>query len=180
MVIFVSKTFISKPLLVLLVSESAFNDFRERARQEYGRRGDLPAVTLTWYNGGAYPAFVKGKGIPQWGSAVLFMGSDGMLIADYGRHQLLPEDTFAGFKPPERFIADSIGHHREWVEACKGGEPGRSNFNFAAPLTETVLLGVIAVRTRKRLEWDSKNLRITNEPEANRYVHKKYREGWSL
>ncbi|MCU0980044.1 MAG: Gfo/Idh/MocA family oxidoreductase, partial [Pirellulaceae bacterium] len=70
------------------------------AKQEYPARGDLPPVTLNWYNGGPYPAMVKDMQIPQWGSAVLFVGSAGMLIADYGRHQLLPEAQFKDFKRP--------------------------------------------------------------------------------
>ncbi|MHC4736464.1 MAG: Gfo/Idh/MocA family protein, partial [Planctomycetota bacterium] len=84
------------------------------ARQEYPARGDLPPVTLTWYSGGGYPAFMKEGKVPQWGNAVLFIGSKGMLIADYGRHQLLPEDKFVDFKRPDPFIPNSIGHHREW------------------------------------------------------------------
>ncbi len=150
------------------------------ARQEYGRRGDLPAVTLTWYNGGAYPDFMKEKGIPQWGSAVLFMGSDGMLIADYGRHQLLPEDKFAGFKHPEPFIADSIGHHREWVEACKTGGPTTCNFDYSGALTEAALLCNVALRTGSKLTWDAKKLKAVGCPEADAFIRRGYRDGWKL
>jgi len=70
------------------------------ARQQYPARGDLPPVTLTWYNGGAYPPFLKEKNVPLWRNAVLFIGSKGMLIADYGKHKLLPEDQYADFKRP--------------------------------------------------------------------------------
>ncbi len=102
------------------------------ARQEYPSRGDLPPVTLHWYNGGAYPELIRERQIPQWGSAVLFLGSRGMLIADYGRHQLLPETQYADFKRPDPFIPDSIGHHREWTEACKTGGPTTCNFDYSA------------------------------------------------
>ena len=102
------------------------------ARQEYPSRGDLPPVSLHWYNGGAYPELIRERQIPQWGSAVLFLGSRGMLIADYGRHQLLPEAQYVDFKRPDPFIPDSIGHHREWTEACKTGGPTTCNFDYSA------------------------------------------------
>ncbi|MBN2138641.1 MAG: Gfo/Idh/MocA family oxidoreductase [Sedimentisphaerales bacterium] len=150
------------------------------AKQQYPARADLPAVTLTWYNGGPYPAFLKEKGIPQWGSAVLFIGADGMLIADYGRHQLLPEDKFAGFKPPEPFIADSIGHHAEWVEACKTGGPTTCNFDYSGALTEAALLCNVALRTGSKLAWDAKNLKAVGCPDADAYIRRPYRNGWEL
>ena len=95
------------------------------ARQEYPARDGMPPVTLHWYHGGGYPALVKEQKIPTWGSAVLFVGSEGMLISDYDRHQLLPEDKYADFRRPDPFIADSIGHHLEWIEACKTAELSR-------------------------------------------------------
>lgn len=150
------------------------------ARQEYPARGDLPPVTLTWHNGGAYPAIVKEKQIPQWGSAVLFVGSEGMLIADYNRHQLLPEDRFAGFSPPEPFIPNSIGHHREWVEACKTGTSTTCNFAYAGPLTEAALLCNVSLRTGSKLTWDAETLSAVGCPEADRFIRRKYRAGWGL
>lgn len=150
------------------------------ARQQYPARGNLPPVHLTWYNGGGYPALVKQKNIPQWGSAVLFIGADGMLIADYGKHQLLPEDKFAGFKPPDPFIADSIGHHREWVEACKTGGPTTCNFDYSGALTEAALLCNVALRTGRRLMWDAKNLKAVGCPEADPLLRRPYRKGWKL
>ena len=150
------------------------------ARQAYPARGHLPAVTLTWYNGGGYPALVKEKNIPQWGSAVLFVGTDGMLIADYNRHQLLPEARFADFTPPEPFIADSIGHHREWTEACKTGGPTTCNFDYSGALTEAALLCNVALRTGRKLTWDAANLKAVGCPEADRLIRRAYRAGWML
>lgn len=150
------------------------------AKQEYPARGDLPPVTLNWYNGGPYPAFVKEKKIPQWGSAVLFIGSDGMLISDYGRHQLLPEEQFADFKRPEPFVPDSIGHHREWTEACKTGGPTTCNFDYSGALTEAALLCNVALRTGKKLDWDAKNLKAIGCPEADAFIQREYRKGWTL
>ncbi|MHC4655092.1 MAG: Gfo/Idh/MocA family protein [Planctomycetota bacterium] len=150
------------------------------ARQEYPARGDLPPVTLTWYSGGGYPAFMKEGKVPQWGNAVLFIGSKGMLIADYGRHQLLPEDKFVDFKRPDPFIPNSIGHHREWVEACKTGGPTTCNFDYSGALTEAALLCNVALRTGKKLTWDAKKLKAIGCPEADAFIRRKYRKGWTL
>jgi predicted dehydrogenase len=150
------------------------------ARQEYPARGELPPATLTWYSGGGYPELLKEGKVPQWPNAVLFIGSKGMLIADYGRHMLLPEEKFADFKPPEPFIPDSIGHHREWVEACKTGGPTTCNFDYSGALTEAALLCNVALRTRKKLTWDAKNLKAIGCPEADEFIRRKYRQGWKL
>ena len=150
------------------------------ARQEYPARGDLPAVTLTWYSGGGYPAIVKENNVPQWGSAVLFVGSDGMLIADYNKHQLLPAERFVGFQPPDPFIPDSIGHHAEWIEACKTGGPTTCNFDYSGALTEAALLCNVALRTGRKLVWDAKNLKAVGCPEADAFIRRPYRQEWTL
>jgi len=150
------------------------------ARQEYPSRGNLPPLTLHWYNGGPYPEWVKQKNIPQWGSAVLFVGSKGMLISDYGRHQLLPENQFADFKRPDPFIPESIGHHREWAEACKSGGPTTCNFEYSGALTEAALLCNVALRTGKKIQWDAANLKAVGVPEADAFLRRDYRDGWKL
>jgi predicted dehydrogenase len=150
------------------------------ARQEYPARDDLPPVTLHWYNGGPYPAFVKEEKIPEWGSAVLFIGSDGMLIANYGDHKLLPEQQYGDFKRPDPFIPDSIGHHQEWVQACKTGGPTTCNFDYSGALTEAALLCNVALRTGKKLDWDAKALKARGCPEADAFIRRQYREGWTL
>ena len=150
------------------------------AKQQYPARGDLPPVNLTWYNGGGYPEFVKANVALQWPNAVLFMGSDGMLIADYGKHQLLPEEKFADFQRPEPFIPDSIGHHREWAEACKTGGPTTCNFDYSGALTEAALLCNVALRTGRKIIWDAKNLKAAGCPEADKFIRRQYRNGWTL
>jgi hypothetical protein len=70
------------------------------------------------------------------------------------------------------------GHYDEWIAACKGGPKAPSNFEIAGPVTEAVLLGNVAIRTGRRIEWDSKKLRVTNLPEANRLIRTEYRPGW--
>jgi predicted dehydrogenase len=147
---------------------------------EFPARGELPAVKLTWYDGGKRPVLFQQGKLPEWGDGVLFVGDKGMLIADYDRHKLLPEKQFEGFKPPARTIPDSIGHHREWVEACKSGAATTCNFGYSGALTETVLLGNVAYRLGRALEWDAENLRATNEPGAERFLHRDYRKPWTL
>jgi len=150
------------------------------ARQQYASRGDLPPVTLHWYNGGPYPELVKERNVPQWGSAVLFIGTDGMLITDYGRHQLLPENKFVDFKRPEPFIPNSIGHHREWIEACKTGGVTTCNFDYSGALTEAALLCNVALRTGKKIEWNAADMKAVGVPEADALLRREYRTGWTL
>jgi predicted dehydrogenase len=150
------------------------------AKQQYPARGDLPPVSLTWYNGGPYPAFLKERNIPAWSSAVLFLGSKGMLIADYDKHQLLPEGQFANFQRPAPFIPDSIGHHQEWIEACKTGGPTTCNFDYSGALTEAALLCNVALRTGEKLTWDAKNLKAVGSTKADAFLRREYRKGWTL
>lgn len=147
---------------------------------EYGARGEMPPLQLTWYQGKNKPAIWTEKGIPQWGSGVLFVGDKGMLLADYGKHTLLPEEDFQDFKRPEPFIPKSLGHHAEWIHACKTGAPTTCNFEYAGWLTEANHLGNVAYRTGTRLEWDAENMKVKNTQKANQFITRDYREGWSL
>jgi predicted dehydrogenase len=149
-------------------------------RYEHLARGEKPPVTLTWYHGGKYPSLITPEQHQRWGSGVLFIGAKGQLLADYGRHKLLPETDFAGFVPPQPFIPNSIGHHREWIEACKTGGQTTCTFDYSGPLTEAALLGNVAYRVGRKLEWDAKNLRATNCPEAEQFLQHHYRKGWKL
>jgi hypothetical protein len=116
----------------------------------------------------------------KWKSGVLFVGKKGKLLADYGRHLLLPENEFAGFVPPRPFIKDSLGHHREWVEAIKLGGTTTCRFDYSGPLTETALLGNVAYRVGRKLEWDFEKMKAVNCPEADPLLHHHYRSGWAL
>jgi len=150
-------------------------------RYEFPARGDLPPVTMTWRNGpDNRPAIFKEKSLPDWRSAILFVGEKGMIQADYSRHVLLPESQFADFQRPEPTISKSIGHHQEWIRACKTGEPTTCRFDYSGPLTETVLLGNVSYRVGSKLEWDAENLKATNCPEADKLLRRVYREGWTL
>lgn len=141
---------------------------------------EFPGVKLTWYDGGKQPALLTERNLPRWGAGNLFVGDKGMLLADYGRHLLLPEEKFKGFKAPEATIANSIGHHKEWVEACKTGGPTTCNFDYSGALTEAVLLGTVSYRSGKAFEWDAATLKAKGAPEAERFIRKEYRKGWEV
>jgi predicted dehydrogenase len=148
------------------------------ARYEFPERDGLPPVKLTWYDGDLIPKTVAGEPVPTAG--VMFVGSEGHMFADYSRYRLFPSDKFSSYKPPEHTIPESIGHHAEWIKACKEGTPTTCNFDYSGALTETVLLGNIAFRTGVTLEWDAANLKATNCPEADKYISKTYRPGWEV
>jgi hypothetical protein len=101
-----------------------------------------------------------------------------MLLSDYNKHRLLPEDRFASFTPPAPSIPKSIGHYKEWVEACKGNGTTTCHFGYAGPLTETVLLGNVAYRSGTAIAWDAKSMRIGNAPEAEKFLRREYRGNW--
>jgi hypothetical protein len=101
---------------------------------------------------------------------------------DGAAHTLLPREQFKEYKKPEPTLPRSPGHFKEFVEAIQSNEPGRalSNFDYAGRLTETVLLGVVALRAGKTIEWDAEGLRARNCPEADQYIRRDYRKGYSI
>jgi len=139
-----------------------------------------PPIHLTWYSGDKRPAELADLGKHKFGAGSLFIGDKGMLLADYDRRVLLPEEQFKDFKAPEPTIPNSIGHHQEWIKACKEGGPTTCNFDYAGALTETVLLGNVAYRSGRKLQWDAGKMTIPNAPQAERYLTREYRKGWEL
>ena len=149
-------------------------------RYEFPARGPMPPVKLTWCDGDNRPALPPGVGLPSDGPCALFVGKEGQLWADYDHRKLYPEAKFKGFKPPPPSIPRSVGHHKEFCDACKTGGPTTCNFDYSGALTEAVLLGTVAYRVGKRLEWDAVGLKATNCPEADRYIRRRCRDGWTL
>jgi predicted dehydrogenase len=147
---------------------------------EHPARGDMPPVELHWHDGIQRPKSPPGFDLNKWGLGVLFIGEKGMVLADYGKHFLLPEDKFKDFQRPEPSIPKSLGHHREWIHACKTGEPTTCNFDYSGKLIEHNLLGNVSYRTGEKLQWDPKNLKATNCPEADKFIKREYRQGWEL
>ena len=113
---------------------------------------------------------------------VLFSGDQGWLLADYDFRILMMKGDMTHFDAPspKELIPSSPGHYQEWINACKTGSPTLCNFDYAGILTEHNLLGHVAFRVGKSLEWDAENLRATNCPEADQYIYKTYRDGWTL
>lgn len=147
---------------------------------EYPARGTKPPVKLVWYHGGKRPPFPETsyEAWPEGG--LFFIGSKGKLQSSYSKYRLLPESDFKDFFPPSQSIPNSIGHHNEWIEACKSGKPTTCNFDYSGALTEAGLLGNVAFRVGKKIMWDSKTLRVKNCPEAEHFIQHHYHPGWKI
>ncbi len=134
-------------------------------------------LNFTWYCDTQIPKQINGLSVP--GNGIMFVGTEGMMFADYNKYKLFPVEKFAGFEPPQPTIPASIGHHREWLKACRDGSPTTCNFDYSGPLTEAVLLGNVAYRSGKKVTWDAENLQ-TGDPEAQKFLSKEYRSGWEV
>ena len=158
-------------------------------RYEFPARGAMPAVKLSWYDGGLMPerpeGIEEGRRMGDDSGGALFIGDKGMLMCNtYARNpRLVPETAMQAYQRPEKSLPRvDMGHEQEWIAACKGGPTPSSDFEVAAPFTETVLLGNIAIRAQenRKLEWDGEKMEFTNLPDANRFVRREYRSGWEL
>lgn len=167
-----------------LVNEETY-PLGSMVRYEFPAREGMPPVSLTWYDGGLRPPLIPEleEGMKMGPGGTLFIGDKGKVLDDV----IVPKSLRESYKRPEPYIPSSPGHEMEWILACKGGVPAGSNFDWAGPLTETVLLGNITLRKELRdklggqvLTFDPENLTIPNMPEANKFLHNEYREGWSL
>jgi hypothetical protein len=137
------------------------------------------------------PSLLKEHNMPNYRKSLLFVGADAMLLVDrtpnhpdfgpaFAKPELYPREESASSQWPPPTIPESIGHEKEWLAACMTGSPTLCNFDYSGPLTETVLLGTVAYRAGLKLEWDPVNLRVTNCPEADRFIRREYRQGWTL
>ena len=154
---------------------------------EFPAREGFPPLTLTWYDGGLMPP--RPEELPHdlkmgdtYGGA-LYVGSKGkILCGSHGANglRIWPEKRMEEYQRPPKTLPRSIGHYKEWIRACKGGEPAESHFDYAGPMTEIVLLGNVAVRAGAKLNWDSENMSFPNFSEADQFLHRAYRDGWSL
>ena len=152
-------------------------------RYEFPARGDMPPVSLTWWDGGLKPPVPTemGQRLPAHGN--LFIGDKGKIVCGtYGRDKwLMPKTRRDEYEPPAKTLPRVGGNHpQNWIKACRGEAEACSNFDYAVPLVETVLLGTVALRTGKTIEWDPENMKARNAKEADRYIRHDYRKGWSL
>jgi len=147
------------------------------ARYRFPARGGMPPLKLTWYDGGLKPPrpeeLEPGRGL----GGVIYIGEQGKMMD----HRLIPEARMKEYGVPPKKLERSPGHYKEWVDACRGGRPAGANFvDHGGLLTETPLLGNVALRAGKKLEWDGPNLKVSNDDKANEFLHREYRDGWSL
>jgi predicted dehydrogenase len=152
---------------------------------DFAARGEMPALRLRWYDGGLRPPRIEGmdSSVEMGPGGVLYMGAKGQILGD----RILPDSLNDSYIAPEPYLISSPGHRQEWILACKGGEPAGSNYDWSGPLTETVLLGNIALRPELReklsfqsLAFDAEKLSFPNMPEADQFIHREYRKGWKL
>jgi hypothetical protein len=169
-------------------------------KYEFPQRGKMAPLTLYWYDGNCKDSGGKEvpnrprrpEGVPaeeplgdrNSSNGSLFIGDKGIATAETygGNPRLLPASRMADYKMPDETIPriPQTNHYGDWIQACKGGKPACSNFDYAGPFSEVVLLGNLALRSGKKLLWDGPNMKVTNVPEANQYVTTKYRKGWEL
>ena len=155
-------------------------------RYEFPKRGNREALTLYWYDGGLRPLrpkqFDDRRTFPANG--IMYVGDNGTAMCPFiGMPRLLPESKMKDFKYPEQIIPNSPGHFKEWIDACTGtGALPHANFDYSSDLTETVLLGCLALRAGagKKYMWDAKNMKAANCAEADGLINEPYREGWAL
>jgi len=150
---------------------------------KFAARGNRPTATVRWYDGDNRPPrpeeLEPGRKLPHQGG--LYYGEKGTILLPHGGNpRLIPESRMKGFKPPEQFLARDVNHYQEWVRACKGGPKPLSNFDYAGPLTEAILLGNVAAKTDDKIEWDGPTMKVKNLPEMNEHLRRQYRRGWVL
>jgi len=152
----------------------------------FGPRGKMPPVKFTWYEGGLMPPRPEGleedDQLGNGGNGILFVGDKGLLTCPgwAGRPSLLPSSRDESYKRPPPTLPRSKGHHRDWLDACKGAKPASANFEYGAALTEIGLLGLVAMRLGKKMDWDAKAMKATNAPEADKFLKETYRAGWEV
>ncbi len=155
---------------------------------DFPAREAMPPVRLFWHDGKRMPPrpleLEPDRRMGDGDNGSLFIGDKGtMMTGAYGDGtRIIPEEKMKAFLPkaPSKTIPRVRSHFGDWVSACKGGTPAGANFDYSGPFTEMVLLGNLALRMNRSIEWDSAKLRVTNIPEANQYVNREYRKGWAL
>ena len=176
------------PTKSIIKYEFPARPFKEKYRSVKWFKKTLPPVTVYWYDGGLMPPVPQGisaeEKLGDGDNGSYFVGEKGIATTGCygGGTRLLPAEKMEGFELPEPVIprvplGDS---YQDWIRSCKDGKPHCANFDYAGPFTEMVLLGNLAVRSGAKIEWDSVNMRVTNMPDANRFVTRRYRQGWSL
>lgn len=165
-------------------TDDAMAPYGEMGYFRFPARDGMPPVQITWYSGGLLPQRPEqlpgGQQLPNRG--VMFVGAKGVMICGGagGDPAIYPEALRESVAQPDATIRRSNGHHRDWIDAIKGGPPASSNFQYGAKLTEITLLGLLALRTGQEIRWDSQAMQAVGVPEADPMIHEDYRAGWEL
>jgi predicted dehydrogenase len=154
----------------------------------YASRGQRPPVQLTFYDGKKLPPPRLFHGEPITDNGSLLIGTKGTLYtrtwhggeSQSDMFQLLPRKKFADYQPPTPALPRTQGHHLEWIEACKGGPKTQADFEYAARLTEGLLVGFLALRTGRPIQWDAANMKALGSSEAAAFVKPVFRKGWEI
>jgi predicted dehydrogenase len=147
------------------------------ARYEFPARGDLPPVTLTWHDGGLRPPRLPELEPGEAMEDIIYIGDKGKLMGE----RLIPRSRMEKYQRPPKTLPRSPGHYQEWIAACRGGPPAGSNFvDHGGLLTEVCLLGNVAVRMQKKLDWDGTNMKFRGDDAAGKLLAREYRAGWTL
>ncbi|NOY58684.1 MAG: Gfo/Idh/MocA family oxidoreductase [Calditrichaeota bacterium] len=177
------RIFVTKDLVKESMQESA--PMASVIHSHFPARGDMPAVKLSWYDGGMKPPtppeLEKERNLPDNG--IIFIGDKGTILSGtYGEGaRIIPETKMKKYKlPPKTLPRIKVSHEENWMQACKSGEKPSSHFDYSGPMTEAVLLGNVALRMGKKIEWDAEKMQVTNLPEANALINPPYRAGWAL
>ena len=147
-------------------------------------RAGMGPVRITWYEGGIMPPrpaeLEEGRSMGEHG--ILFVGTKGSILGGgWSRSpRIIPETKMQAYRKPAKTLPRVAGHHRDWLDACKGKGKASDNFDYSGPLSEFVLMGNVAIRSNKKLDFDWKNMKVTNAPEANELIKPGYREGWTI
>ena len=153
---------------------------------EFDARGDMPPVKLTWYSGGLMPPrpeeLEPGRQLAGGGNGILFVGDKGKIMAEGwgGSPRIIPENKMQQYKRPAKTLERSKGHHRDWIDACKGGKQPHGGFDYSGPMTEVIVLGNVALRTNEKLAWNAQTMKATNSDKADQYIKPEFHNGWTM
>jgi predicted dehydrogenase len=167
-----------------LIETPASESYSNVISWDFPERNGRPPIRMTWYDGGIRPPrpveMSAKEEMPKEG--LLFIGDKGKLLSGYygGKDRLLPESKFRDYQAPAKTLPRTIGHYKEWTEACKKGTPTHCNFDIGSRMTEVALWGKMAARAARPLMFDPDGPRVTNDEEANSWIQRPYRAGWEL
>lgn len=160
--------------------------FGEIGYYKFAAHGEQPEFKLTWYSGGLRPAHPEllPNDVTLTNRGAMFIGDKGIILNNGGTGsppQIFPKSLRDSFTPPPPSLPRSKGHHREWIDSIKGGPAAMSNFDYAARLTEIVLLGVLSLRLGgKKVYWDAANMKAIGLPETDAIIKEPVRNGWEM